>query len=178
MSNDDADLFLDAMSDVTPLTKKAPDPIRKIHTNVTRSSHPVSNFIHPIKSYSFSTAPSQFIPPEKTMTFSRSGVSQKQLKLLQQGKVNIDDRLDLHGHTADGAGEYFHHFIDSAYAEQKRCLLIIHGKGKSQGENRAILKSLVYDWLTDDARVLAFCSSKPKDGGTGSVYVQLKKQRT
>ena len=57
-----------------------------------------------------------------------------------------------------------------------RHVIIIHGKGyRSQG--RPVIKPMVNRWLRQDDEVLAFCSARPKDGGTGAVYVLLRKTR-
>ena len=38
-----------------------------------------------------------------------------------------------------------------------------------------MLKIKVNSWLRQKDQVLAFCSARPQDGGTGAVYVLLKK---
>jgi len=60
--------------------------------------------------------------------------------------------------------------IDRGY----RCLLITHGKG-AQSNPPARIKSYVNHWLQQVENVIAFHSAIPKHGGTGSVYVLLKK---
>jgi DNA-nicking Smr family endonuclease len=37
-----------------------------------------------------------------------------------------------------------------------------------------VLKGMVDKWLRQRDEVLAFCSARPVDGGTGAVYVLLK----
>ncbi|MGY8862749.1 MAG: Smr/MutS family protein, partial [Pseudomonadales bacterium] len=44
-----------------------------------------------------------------------------------------------------------------------------------QGAGQAIIKSHVNHWLQQLDAVLAFTSALPKDGGTGALYVLLKK---
>jgi DNA-nicking Smr family endonuclease len=39
-----------------------------------------------------------------------------------------------------------------------------------------VLKVKVNAWLRQKDAVLAFCSARPQDGGTGAVYVLLKKE--
>jgi DNA-nicking Smr family endonuclease len=55
-----------------------------------------------------------------------------------------------------------------------RCLLITHGKG-AQSNPPARIKSYVNHWLQQVENVIAFHSATPRHGGTGSVYVLLKK---
>jgi DNA-nicking Smr family endonuclease len=57
-----------------------------------------------------------------------------------------------------------------------RCLMIIHGRGLKSHEG-PVLKNCVVNWLSSgilSSYVLAFCSARPCDGGTGAVYVLLK----
>jgi DNA-nicking Smr family endonuclease len=57
----------------------------------------------------------------------------------------------------------------------KRCVRIIHGKGKSSEGKLPVLKGKVNSWLRQRDEVIAFCSARPSDGGTGAVYVLLKR---
>ena len=54
---------------------------------------------------------------------------------------------------------------------------IIHGKGKSSEGKLPVLKGKVNAWLRQWDQVLAFCSARPNDGGTGAVYVLLSRGR-
>jgi DNA-nicking Smr family endonuclease len=52
---------------------------------------------------------------------------------------------------------------------------IIHGKGNTSLGKMPVLKGRVNSWLRQKNEVLAFCSARPNDGGTGAVYVLLKR---
>jgi DNA-nicking Smr family endonuclease len=56
-------------------------------------------------------------------------------------------------------------------------LLIVHGKGqsKNQGKQTAVLKGYVNHWLRELEAVQAFHSARPAHGGTGAIYVLLRK---
>ena len=58
-----------------------------------------------------------------------------------------------------------------------RTLLITHGKGFGNKEKSGsgVLKGYVNRWLRDVEDVQAFHSAQPQHGGTGSVYVLLRK---
>ena len=56
-----------------------------------------------------------------------------------------------------------------------RCVRIIHGKGRGSAQGLPVLKNKVNYWLQQRDDVLAFCSARPVDGGTGAVYVLLKR---
>jgi DNA-nicking Smr family endonuclease len=52
---------------------------------------------------------------------------------------------------------------------------IIHGKGLSSAGKLPVLKGKVDAWLRQMDAVLAFCSARRNDGGTGALYVLLKR---
>jgi DNA-nicking Smr family endonuclease len=101
-------------------------------------------------------------------------------------KVEIDARLDLHGYTMEQAQARLVKFLMSC--QRNRCLwvLIITGKGKpdlsseakhSSGSKKT-LRSQVPHWLEDaqlHSIVSAYTTAKPQDGGTGALYVRLKR---
>ncbi|NIW87182.1 MAG: DNA mismatch repair protein MutS, partial [Gammaproteobacteria bacterium] len=60
-------------------------------------------------------------------------------------------------------------------ARQLRCVRVVHGKGHGSLHKLPVLKTKVQGWLRQRDEVLAFCSARPVDGGTGAVYVLLKK---
>lgn len=97
---------------------------------------------------------------------------------LKQGRFAIEERLDLHGHDRESARSAVTICLRNAYAMGERCVLIIPGRGlSSTGE--PVIKQQLVKWLTHDplaGMVLAFCSARPAHGGTGAVYVLLKKR--
>ena len=68
-------------------------------------------------------------------------------------------------------------FISEASHLGLRTLLIVHGKGhsKAKGDKMAVLKGYVNQWLRELEDVQAFHSAQPQHGGTGAVYVLLRK---
>ena len=91
------------------------------------------------------------------------------------GKVHIDAELDLHGLTAVRAEPILAMFLAECQQQQIRSVRIIHGKGWGSRDNRPVLKSKVNYWLRQSDAVLAFCSATIEDGGTGALYVLLKR---
>jgi len=104
----------------------------------------------------------------------RKGIRLQDLSRLKKGEYPIEAELDLHGLTEIDADETLQHFINRCYQHNKRCVLIIHGKGYNSEASAPVLKNLVNMRLRQIKKVLAYCSSLPKDGGTGSVYALLK----
>jgi DNA-nicking Smr family endonuclease len=50
---------------------------------------------------------------------------------------------------------------------------IIHGKGRRSDQQGPVLKPAVAAWLRRRNEVLAYCSARPVDGGSGALYVLL-----
>jgi DNA-nicking Smr family endonuclease len=169
-NDDDSDLFQDAMDGVEPIkpdnkVKHKPEK-KKIRV---KHHHQDSIAIDDV----FSDGHIEECPDQ--LSFSRSGVQPATLKKLRQGKLAIDNSIDLHGMTVDEARDYLLEFLGECELDGSRVLLIVHGKGYSSPGSKPIIKPMVNRWLRQLSSVLAFVSAKPADGGTGAVYVLLGK---
>ncbi len=111
------------------------------------------------------------------LAFKRPGIQHGVYKKLRQGRYEIDARLDLHRLSVKQARIDVHSFIQDAMQYGLRTVLILHGKGqrKAEQEKTAVLKGYVNHWLQDSEEVQAFHSAQPVHGGTGAVYVLLRK---
>ena len=110
------------------------------------------------------------------LLFMRPGLQHSVMRKLRRGQYAIEAELDLHGNTVPEARENIVAFLNHSRARGIRCVRIIHGKGKSSEGKLPVLKGKVNAWLRQKNEVLAFCSSRPNDGGTGAVYVLLRKK--
>ncbi len=111
------------------------------------------------------------------LLYSRPGLQHSVMRKLRRGQYAIEAQLDLHGNTVPQARERVGAFLRDMQAQGKRCVRIIHGKGKSSEGKLPVLKGKVNAWLQQWDQVLAFCSARPNDGGTGAVYVLLRSNR-
>jgi DNA-nicking Smr family endonuclease len=109
------------------------------------------------------------------LTFARPGLQHLVLRRLRRGLCPVEDELDLHGLTVPAAREALAQFLRRTRAAHNRCVRIIHGKGNGSRNRRPVLKTKVGHWLQQRDEVLAFCSALPVDGGTGALYVLLKR---
>ena len=114
------------------------------------------------------------VEPEEILEFKLDGVQPGVYKKLRQGKYGFDYHLDLHRKTVAEARQEVYELLRTAGKAKRRVLLITHGKG-IMSNPPARLKSYVNYWLQQVDIVLAFHSAQPQHGGTGSVYVLLKK---
>lgn len=109
------------------------------------------------------------------LRFRRPGVSEAVLKRLRRGEYAVDAEIDLHGMTSIEARAAMKIFIEQAVSRQMTCVRIVHGKGRRSGPRGPVLKNVVNQWLQRTNAVLAFGSPPPVHGGSGAVYVLLKR---
>ncbi len=112
---------------------------------------------------------------EEYLEYRGQGIQHKLFSKMRQGKIHLEAVLDLHGLTIANAEPTLSQFLDVCQQQQIRYVRIIHGKGWGSQHNKPVLKSKVNHWLRQSSIVLAFCSATVADGGTGAVYVLLKR---
>jgi DNA-nicking Smr family endonuclease len=108
------------------------------------------------------------------LLYVRQGLPYAVLRRLRRGQFSVGDQLDLHGMTVDEARVALASFLHDVRRRGQRCVRVIHGKGIRSRLGQPVLKVKVSHWLRQRDEVLAFCSARPVDGGTGAVYVLLK----
>ncbi|MDR1276271.1 MAG: Smr/MutS family protein [Candidatus Accumulibacter sp.] len=116
--------------------------------------------------------------PSDSGNFLRVGLHRNTLRDLKRGRWIIQNHIDLHGLNRSDALDAVASFIAESIAAGKRCVRIVHGRGKGSPGGYGVLRGLVQSWLAQQANVLAFCSAPPSDGGDGAVWVLLKSGRT
>ncbi len=169
---DDAAMFRQETSDVIPIktTNRVSfkPPPRQVASHNEIFSDPVVKDI-------FSAAPIYEDCPD-ILNFSRSGIQHSVLKHLRQGKMPVEQGLDLHGLTIQQARQELIKFLNDCTYAELRHVVIVHGKGyRSKGN--PVIKPMINRWLRVAPNVLAFCSALPKDGGNGAVYVLLGRNK-
>ena len=100
------------------------------------------------------------------------------LKRLVDGEFAWQAHIDLHGLTRDPARDALVRFFASSRQQGFRCVLVVHGRGHNSEDGRAVLKPLVQRWLQRaplKTWVFAYATAKPVDGGTGAMYVMLRR---
>lgn len=117
----------------------------------------------------------ELLDPWYPLEFRRPGVQLGVFRRLKQGKYEMEARLDLHRLTVEQARNEVFGFIREALGYELRNVMIVPGRGTHSQAPEAILKSYVNKWLPEFEEVQAFCSAQPMHGGTGAVYVMLRK---
>jgi DNA-nicking Smr family endonuclease len=118
-------------------------------------------------------------PPGPLSHGSRDGLDRRKAERLSRGKLPIEASLDLHGLRQADAHRRLESFLAEAQAAGKRCVLVVTGKGLHK-EAAGVLRTAVPRWLNEApnrARVLSFDYAQQKHGGTGALYVLLRRRR-
>lgn len=105
----------------------------------------------------------------------RAGVDRKAQKNLARGKFRPTLDVDLHGFYLMDAYREVRAFLAHSAEEGHKCVLIIHGKGRSEGREMGVIKENLARFLSEQPQVLAFHTAQIKDGGTGACYVLIKR---
>lgn len=112
-------------------------------------------------------------------------IDRRTAQKFKRGEMRVERRLDLHGLTEDKAWDAVQNFIKSSYRQDMRCVLIITGKGLHKEDDdffsqSGILKNRVPQWLNSETLrplILSFSEALPKDGGSGALYILLRRRR-
>lgn len=110
------------------------------------------------------------------LSHCRPGLQHNVLRKLRRGQYRVGAVLDLHGMTVTSARQALGGFLQHARRERITCVRIIHGKGNRSAHRGPVLKRKVAHWLRQREQVLAFCSARSVDGGSGAVYVLLARE--
>ena len=176
---DELDLFRDAVRDVAPLPS-ADVPVQDVGgllpptpAQIARREAAVAQGRAEDPNYfDFRDVPT--LAPHEIIDHHKDGVQYGVLKKLRHGEYPLQDALDLHRKTVLQARHELYWFLQRARSKGLRLVLVTHGKGL-HAETPGRLKSHVSYWLRQVPEVVAFHSALPQHGGTGAVYVLLRK---
>ncbi len=169
---DDYKAFYEAMREVRPLThdKIAPQPAAP--APIPRQT------LDDERQVLVDLLSDQYQPAEletgEELSYARPGLQHRVLRKLRRGQYSLQAELDLHGLTVPLAREAVADFLLHCRRHSLRCVRIIHGKGRRSSNKGPVLKTKVAHWLCQRDEVLAYCSARPADGGSGAVYVLLR----
>ena len=136
--------------------------------------------------------PAREIPPSKPVILPEiavgdtEGMDGSMAKRFKRCEFPVEEVLDLHGYREDNAFEAVFGFVQKAYLQNKRCIIIITGKGLTRSEETDVftpkgkLKESVPRWLNSrELRplILAFNHPPAKLGGSGVLYILLRRHR-
>ncbi|MGX1744353.1 Smr/MutS family protein [Bosea sp. NPDC055353] len=103
---------------------------------------------------------------------------------LRRGQQSVDASIDLHGMRQDEAHLALHAFLRREQRRGCRIALVVTGKGAVApalfGDERGVLRRMVPHWLRlPELRtlVLGFEEAEQRHGGSGALYVRLRRLR-
>lgn len=174
VSADERRLWFAAMRGTEPLSGRAP---------VLDEPPPVEILVAPA-----TAAPiAPVIPPAKFAKGLRGAgetslqardLDRRTAERFRRGRMDIDGRIDLHGMTQAQAHGALAAFVHRAWAEGRRCVLLITGKGGFSGGG--VLRQMAPRWLSEPVlarMILRVEQAQAKDGGDGAFYVLLRRRR-
>ncbi len=173
LTDEERDYFRRSVGPVTPLkhdkvspSKRPPPP----HPQQTRKDE--AQVLHDMLSNHGDLCE---LETGEEVWFARPGLQHRVIRKLRRGQFSIGADLDLHGMTVPEAKQTLAGFLKQCGLQRSRCVRIVHGKGKGS-KHKPVLKGKVCIWLQQRKEVLAFCSARPADGGTGALYVLLQRR--
>lgn len=177
-SDDEEDTrdFLSAMKGITPLEGKGravtPDPASP-ETPYVAPSNPLQDIVEGKVEFALSGT-------DEFMEGHVVGLDLLTVGKLQAGQLSPEAHIDLHGLNSEQAFHNLVGFFRNAYYKGVRTALVVTGRGLNSPDGNPVLRAKMRHWLTQEPFrriVLAFCTARREDGGTGALYVLLRKYR-
>jgi DNA-nicking Smr family endonuclease len=175
LSDKDRALFREAVADAVPLeqqhivphrTPAPPYPKKRTEDEQQVLDDMMSDTIDPAE-----------LETGEELLYCRPGLQHGVFRKLRRGQYAVEAELDLHGMRVVEARQALTAFLQNALACRVKTVRIVHGKGNGSFNKQPVLKGKVNHWLRQRIEVLAFCSARPIDGGTGAIYVLLRRSR-
>jgi DNA-nicking Smr family endonuclease len=119
-----------------------------------------------------------FAPGDALVEGWVAGLDAGVVRRLWGGGLAHEWRLDLHGLNREEARGAAERFLQESRLGGKRCVLLVHGRGRHSEDQLPVIKEALHGWLASGRfgrLVLAFASARPADGGAGALYVLLRR---
>ncbi|WP_428774305.1 DNA endonuclease SmrA [Vibrio sp.] len=175
MSHDDLSLFQQMMGDVKPLQHDTAEHKKSHHvTDAQLAKREAAIWLTEDDPEYLSVDYAPMLKPEDMIDFKRDGLQDGVHKKLRLGKYPIQAKLDLHRKTLKQARDEVVNFLKQCIRMDIRTVLIVHGRGE-RSNPPALMKSYLASWLSQIKDVQCVHSAQRFHGGTGAVYVMLRK---
>jgi DNA-nicking Smr family endonuclease len=178
---DDHLLLAEALRDVRPLAGPRQAPLPSSEPGLTRTI--VSEDAEVLAELSDLIAGQgefDITETEEYVEGARMGLDPRLIVRLRRGEFAVEAYLDLHGMTQPDSKAALAEFIQESVRKGHRTVLVVPGRGLGSPGGRPVLKHAVVQWLshgTLSGYVLGFVTARPTDGGTGALYVLLRRDR-
>ncbi|MFM7085004.1 MAG: Smr/MutS family protein [Hyphomicrobium sp.] len=200
LSEEDEEIWAQLTRSVKPLPRPQPRelaqsfiPENKKLVSVSRPSADLKSETNTRVSRQPTSSPLVKVEDTQTKTSSSSLplFDKQHARKLRKGHFPIEARIDLHGMRQHEAHSALKRFLQSSYAQGKRWVLVITGKGTSSLRSyeeehgafsrelqRGVLKRNVPLWLAEqDLRslVVSYTEAAVEHGGSGALYIHLRR---
>lgn len=171
---DDPSLFFDAMTTVQPLTSRGRDvnpDMPPLAVVPLPEGNPMQDFMDGKLQFALAST-------DEYVEGHVVGLDLLLVSKLQTGQFSPEAHLDLHGLNAAQAFPALVGFMRMAYMKGHRTVLVVPGRGKNSPLGVGVLRERIQEWFTQEPFrrvILAFCTARSVDGGTGALYVLLRK---
>lgn len=179
-ADDDARLFLESVGEVAPVPAKVERVTARVPPTADQLRLPTeeAESLARLAELVSGEGPFELSDSDEFIEGAVQGFDERVRRQLRRGEFTPKARLDLHGLTKEEARPALEKFLGDARVAGLRCVLVVTGRGLHSADSIPVLKQSVQSWLTHGRparQVLAFCSARRDDGGTGAVYVLLRR---
>ncbi len=119
--------------------------------------------------------PEQLLHPLDPVEWKRDGVQDGVYRNLRLGRYTVDARLDLLKRPLLECAEEVIGFVGQCTGLGIRTVLIHFGRSRDINAHGNLVKSCLVLWLPTLPEVMAFHSALPQHGGSGALYLLLRK---
>jgi len=169
-------LFMEAMTDVVPITSNKNETACKKKSISYPSEDSESEILMHLDNLVKNGTNFVISLTPEYMEGTACNVPQEIARKLHRGDFSIQNHIDLHGYSAMEAYNAVDDFLKKSILNGMRAVLIVHGRGLSSPGD-PVLKTNILKWLTTGKWrkwVLAYTSARRCDGGAGATYVLLR----
>ncbi|MEZ8826813.1 DNA endonuclease SmrA [Vibrio amylolyticus] len=173
--DDDFSLFQEMMGDVKPITHDTAE-LKKEHkiSAGQEARQQAAMWLTDDDPEYLSIDYAPMLKPEDMVEYKQDGIQHGVYKKLRLGKYPIQAKLDLHKKSLKEAREEVIKFLKQCLRLDIRTVLIVHGKG-AHSNPPALMKSHLANWVTQIRDVQCAHSAQQFHGGTGAMYLMLRK---
>ncbi|WP_428332988.1 Smr/MutS family protein [Novosphingobium sp.] len=185
LSAEESALWRKVAATVTPLHPVKPAPPQPVPAPAVVPGVPANLPVVRVRG----RVPAPLLPPPappKKQVLTTDGLDGSWDRKLARGTITPDITIDLHGMTLDTAHARLNGGIAQALAIGARVILLIAGKPRphdeqdQRGNRRGAIRAKLVDWLAHSphaGHIAAVRGATPRHGGTGAVYIVLRKRR-